>query len=69
VRAQVKHSNGKVRHVRHVRHASPAARLSEIADQVRRLGPPDHRDPERWHVDKSEIVAELNRLARQLEAA
>ena len=37
--------------------------LQELAGQVQRLSP-SHRDPERFHEDKSEIVAELRRLAR-----
>jgi hypothetical protein len=35
-----------------------------LADKVHHLAP-SHRDPERFHIDKSEIVAELRRLARQ----
>lgn len=40
-------------------------RLEALAQSVRRLGP-DHRNPERFHMDKSEIVAELQKLAREL---
>ncbi|MCM5558082.1 hypothetical protein [Pleomorphomonas sp. JP5] len=36
-----------------------------LADKVARLGP-DRRDPERFHIDKSEIVAELRKLAREV---
>lgn len=36
--------------------------IGELADRVRRLRP-DHRDPERFHVEKSEIEHELRRLA------
>jgi hypothetical protein len=36
--------------------------LATLADRVQRLRP-DHRDPERWHCEKSEIAAELRRLA------
>lgn len=36
--------------------------LVEIADRVRRLLP-SSRDPERFHVEKSEIEHELRRLA------
>lgn len=39
-------------------------RLSELAHRVRRLSP-SHRDPESYHVEKSEIEHELRRLARQ----
>lgn len=38
--------------------------LGELADRLRRLRP-DHRDPERFHVEKSEIEHQLRRLARQ----
>lgn len=38
-------------------------RLRDLAHHVQRLSP-SHRDPERFHEDKSEIVAELRRLAR-----
>lgn len=44
-----------------------AGKLSEIAGQVARLSP-DRRDPERFHLDKSEIVASLRRLAREIAA-
>lgn len=37
--------------------------LSTLAEHVARLSP-SHRNPERFHEDKSEIVAELRRLAR-----
>lgn len=39
------------------------AELEALARRVSRLGP-DRRDPERFHMDRSEIVAELRRLAR-----
>jgi len=45
---------------------SPADRLRELAAAVRRLVP-DRRDPEQFHCDKDEVVAELRRLARQIE--
>lgn len=38
--------------------------LSRLAARVARLTP-SHRDPERFHVEKSEVVAELRRLARE----
>ncbi len=38
--------------------------LSALALRVSRLGP-DRRNPEQFHEDKSEIVAELRRLARR----
>lgn len=40
--------------------------LRELAIDVRRLVP-DRRDPEQFHVSKSEIEARLRRLARELE--
>lgn len=39
--------------------------LLVLADRVRRLSP-HHRDPERFHEDKSEIERELRRLARRV---
>ncbi len=39
-------------------------RLSDLAHRVRRLSP-SHRDPERYHVEKSQIEHELRLLARQ----
>lgn len=41
-----------------------AARLEAITSRLQRLAP-CHRDPERFHVDKSEIVAELRRMAME----
>ena len=46
----------------------PAADLEALAAAVGRLSP-DRRDPERFHMDRSEIVAELRRLARALVVA
>lgn len=37
--------------------------MADLADRVARLAPA-HRDPERFHIDKSEIVAELRALAK-----
>jgi hypothetical protein len=39
-----------------------AQELRDLSQAVRRLGP-DHRDPERFHVEKSEIAARLMVLA------
>ncbi|WP_189343744.1 MULTISPECIES: hypothetical protein [unclassified Mesorhizobium] len=39
-----------------------ADRLHEIADRLARLVP-SHRDPHRFHEDKSELVDALRRLA------
>lgn len=41
--------------------------LLDLAKRVSRLGP-DRRNPEQFHIDKSEIVAELRRLARKKDA-
>jgi hypothetical protein len=40
--------------------------LARLAERVRYLAP-SHRDPERFHMDKSEIASELRRLAREIE--
>lgn len=48
--------------------STPKHALALLADRVGRLSP-HHRDPERFHIDKSEIVAELRRLARQSSSA
>jgi hypothetical protein len=42
--------------------------LEELAERVRRLSP-DRRDPERFHMEKDELAAELRRLARHWRAA
>jgi hypothetical protein len=39
--------------------------LDALAARVARLAP-SHRDPHRFHEDKSEVVAELRRLAREV---
>ncbi len=49
------------------RHWCHRDRLNELAGQVARLSP-DRRDPERYHIEKSEIVADLRRLARAMGA-
>jgi hypothetical protein len=41
-----------------------ADRLIGLAREVTRLGP-DRRDPERFHLEKATIVAELRVLARE----
>jgi hypothetical protein len=43
---------------------SEGTALAVLAERVSRLCP-DHRDPERFHLDKSEIVHDLRRLARE----
>lgn len=42
--------------------------IDRLADAVRRLSP-HHRDPERFHVDKHEIAAELEQLASAMRRA
>jgi hypothetical protein len=42
-------------------------RLLDLADMVRRLAPPGHRDPERFHIEKSELAAELRRVAHDAQ--
>jgi hypothetical protein len=44
-----------------------ACELAELAARVRRLVP-SHRDPERFHLEKSEIEHALRRLARNAKA-
>jgi hypothetical protein len=46
---------------------SAPAEMMRLAERVRRLAP-SHCDPERFHLDKSEIAAELRRLAREIAA-
>lgn len=41
--------------------------LGDLAGRVHRLRP-SHRDPEAFHVEKSEIAFELHQLARALDA-
>jgi hypothetical protein len=45
----------------------PAERLIELAGAVQRLCP-DHRDPHRFHEQKSEIAASPRHMARLLAA-
>ena len=42
-------------------------RLLDLAERVRRLPPPDRRDPERFHVARSDLAAELRAVAREAE--
>lgn len=44
-----------------------AGRLFDLADAVRRLAPPGHHDPERFHIEKSELVDELRRVAHDAQ--
>ncbi len=43
--------------------AEAARRLAEMAERLR----PDWNRPERWHENKSELIAACRRLARTLE--
>lgn len=45
--------------------AKPALLLEELAYRLRRLCP-DHRNPHRFHEEKSEIAYELTKLAKQV---
>jgi len=45
-----------------------ADRLEELARRVERLIP-RRRDPDAYHEDKSEIVAQLRRIAKEVERA
>lgn len=47
--------------------AKPRAELEELAYRIRRLVP-DHRDPHRFHEEKSEIAFELAQLAQRVQA-
>lgn len=41
-------------------------KLDELSSRVRRLAPPMNSDPERFHMERSEIARELQRLAEQV---
>jgi hypothetical protein len=43
-------------------------RLLDLAGQVKRLAPPDHRDPERFHMAKSELAVAIAALAKDAES-
>lgn len=57
--------NGAIPDVRGVSDVSAPHTLTNLADRLRRLSP-SHRDPERFHADKSEIERELRRLAGRI---
>ncbi len=42
-----------------------ANEISKLVDRIHRLGP-DHRNPHRFHEEKSEIAYDLSELARQV---
>lgn len=58
----MKQTNEKTKNWKHV-----GAVAEELAQRVRRLCP-DHRDPHRFHEEKSEIAFELSKLARRVTA-
>jgi len=43
----------------------PSEQIAELVRRIRRLCP-DHRDPHRFHEEKSEIAHELTKLARKV---
>ncbi|SPF81932.1 hypothetical protein [Pseudoprimorskyibacter insulae] len=43
----------------------PSDQLADLARRIRRLCP-DHRDPHRFHEEKSEIAYELSQLANRV---
>lgn len=43
----------------------PSQQLTDLVQRIRRLCP-DHRDPHRFHEEKSEIAHELAKLARRV---
>lgn len=47
------------------REPTPAVQCELLARALQRLAP-DRRDPERFHMDRSELVSELRRLGRRL---
>lgn len=49
-----------------MRRLAVAEELADLAARLRRLRP-SHRDPEHYHVEKSEIEHGLRRLARNIE--
>jgi len=51
----------------HQRGPALAVQLDALAERVRRLAP-DHRDPERYHIERSEIEFRLRQLALACEA-
>jgi len=47
-------------------HAEIIARVSAIAARAKGLRPPMRHDPERWHIDKSDLVRSIERLEQDL---
>ena len=46
--------------------AAIAARLRDLAQAARRLPPPNHRNPEAFHEARSDLGADIERLAGEL---
>jgi len=46
---------------------STRERLLDLADRLRRLPPPDRRDPEKFHIERDDLAAEMRRLAAETE--
>jgi hypothetical protein len=62
------HAAARARQVRMtIEKAEAAAALRELAGRARRLPPPDHRNPHAFHEARSELAADIVRLARLLE--
>jgi hypothetical protein len=47
--------------------STPSRQLLELARRLGRLPPPSHKDPERYHIEKSSIVGELRSIAYGLD--
>lgn len=47
------------------REQPPAVQCELLAHALQRLAP-DRRDPERYHLDRAELVSKLRRLGRRL---
>ena len=43
----------------------PSEQITDLVKRIRRLAP-DHRDPHKFHEEKSEIAYELSKLARKV---
>ena len=59
------HRSDQTRDLHQGRAYAPAVMLDALANRVRRLRP-DHRDPERFHIEKSEIEHHLRQIAAEV---
>jgi hypothetical protein len=66
--ARARTRSGRTGEPSHTLSPSNPGTLEDLAERVRRLSP-DRRDPEQFHIEKSELAAELRRLARAWRAA